>query len=376
MSSVSVAGRVLGGRYKLDRHLADGGMGAIWSAKHLTLGMPVAVKLMSVEGALRFDLRKRFEREAKAVALLRNPHIVQVLDYGTDGDTPFIVMELLDGVDLLGTQRAEASWPLSEVAALVSQVAQGLSVAHRAGLIHRDVKPANIFLARSGKGDEVVAKLIDFGIAKWADNTDVLTGANVILGSPSYMSPEQIRGQQLDGRVDAWALAVVAYALVTGMMPFVGKTGPDIAKQVVMGNRRKIPPHVPNASALEQFFTRALAKDVNARFATVEELAAAFIVVTGAPTPLRTAERAVAEWFRDQADQAETPELEERTGEDSVTNLLIKPVTMHDPSTERPADKAPPGEPLDPSTEMPGNKFPEDVEETVADDPSTFPRTR
>jgi len=375
MMSVSLAGRVLGGRYKLDRHLADGGMGAIWSAKHLTLGMPVAVKLMSVEGALRFDLRKRFEREAKAVALLRNPHIVQVLDYGTDGDTPFIVMELLDGVDLLGTQRSEASWPLSEVGGLVSQVAQGLSVAHRAGLIHRDVKPANIFLARSGKGDEVVAKLIDFGIAKWADNTDVLTGANVILGSPSYMSPEQIRGQTLDARVDAWALAVVAYALVTGMMPFVGKTGPDIAKQVVMGNRRKVAPHVPNASALEQFFVRALAKDVNARFANVEELAAAFIGVAGAPTPLRTAERAVAEWFRDQADQAETPQLE-RTGEDSVTNLLMKPVAIQDPSTERAPDKAPPGEPVDPSTEMPGNKFADDMEETVADDPSTFPRSR
>jgi serine/threonine-protein kinase len=350
-------------------------MGAIWSAKHLTLGMPVAVKLMSVEGALRFDLRKRFEREAKAVALLRNPHIVQVLDYGTDGDTPFIVMELLDGVDLLGTQRSEASWPLSEVGGLVSQVAQGLSVAHRAGLIHRDVKPANIFLARSGKGDEVVAKLIDFGIAKWADNTDVLTGANVILGSPSYMSPEQIRGQTLDARVDAWALAVVAYALVTGMMPFVGKTGPDIAKQVVMGNRRKISPDVPHASALEQFFVRALAKDVNARFANVEELAAAFIGVAGAPTPLRTAERAVAEWFRDQADQAETPQLE-RTGEDSVTNLLMKPVAIQDPSTERAPDKSPPAEPVDPSTEMPGNKFADDMEETVADDPSTFPRSR
>src|SRR5688572_13607137 len=176
MDFVTLAGRVLGGRYKLDRHLADGGMGAIWTGDDVTLGTRVAVKLMSRDCAMRADLRARFEQEAKAVARLRNPHIVEVLDYGTDEDTPFIVMELLDGMDLLAASRDRTgSGPPTEIAGLVIQVAKGLGTAHRAGLIHRDVKPANIFLARSDDPEDVVAKVIDFGIAKWAENKDILT---------------------------------------------------------------------------------------------------------------------------------------------------------------------------------------------------------
>lgn len=322
MSCVSLAGRILGGRYKLDRHLADGGMGAVWTAEHLSLGTIVAVKLMSVEGAMRADLRARFEQEAKAVALLRNPHIVQVLDYGTDGDTPYIVMELLEGIDLLASLERAEPWPLSEVAGLVIQVAQGLGAAHRAGLIHRDVKPANIFLARSDRPHEVVVKVIDFGIAKWAENKQILTAANVALGSPSYMSPEQIRGQPVDARVDAWALAVVAYALVTGTMPFTGKNGPDIAKQVVLGNRPKIAPPIPNARRLERFFTRAFAPDPGARHRSVEELAGEFVLAAGAPLALATAARAVAE-------ACEGPEEDETlplraVRDDAVTNQLVR----------------------------------------------------
>ncbi len=361
---MSLEGRVLGGRYKLYKHLADGGMGAIWSAQHLTLGMPVAVKLMSVEGAMRRDLRVRFEREAKAVALLRNPHIVQVLDYGTDDDTPFIVMELLEGIDLLGTQKDTERWPLSEIGELVRQVAQGLAAAHRVGLIHRDVKPANIFLARSDEQSDVVAKLIDFGISKWTDDPDALTGANVVLGSPSYMSPEQVRGQRLDARVDAWSLAVVAYALVTGAMPFVGRTGPDIARQVVLGIRRKVEPPTPNAFALERFFARALAVDAAARFRSIEELAGEFILVTGAPSPLRTAARFVAAVSADTTDQNETQQIP-KYKEDSVTNLFVKSckveALLSDSSSDlEPGDLKAPADPEDP--------------ETFVD--STLPRTR
>ncbi|NUP06016.1 MAG: serine/threonine protein kinase [Polyangiaceae bacterium] len=326
---VSLAGRVLVGRYKLDRHLADGGMGAIWTAQDLTHHMPVAVKLMSVEGAMRADLRARFEQEAKAVALLRHPHIVEVLDYGTDEDTPFIVMELLEGMDLLAATREHtSSWPLTEIAGLVIQVAQGLGAAHRAGLIHRDVKPANIFLARSDIHGEVVAKVIDFGIAKWSENKEILTAANVALGSPSYMSPEQIRGRQLDARCDAWALAVVAFALVTGDMPFVGRNGPDIAKQVVLGNRRKIAAPIENARALERFFTRAFATDPDQRYRSVEELAGEFIRAAGAPSSLRTAARAVAEARGDLPD-AEPHEV----SDDSTTNRLERPLPVKDPSS-------------------------------------------
>ncbi len=316
MSSVGVAGHVLGGRYKLERHLADGGMGAIWGATDVLLGTRVAVKLMSVEGAMRADLRARFEREAKAVALLRDPHIVELLDYGTDDDTPFIVMELLSGIDLLAAQKYVDPWPQTEVAELVSQVARGLAAAHRAGLIHRDVKPANIFLTRADPSREVVAKLVDFGIAKWQDGGDTLTAANVVLGSPSFMSPEQIRSQGIDARVDAWALAVVAFAMLADEMPFVGKNPHDIARQVVFGNRRKIEPPIRNALALERFFSRALATHPSARFGSVEELAGELMLVVGAPTRLASGARAIERALGD------TARLVAR-GEDSVTNVLV-----------------------------------------------------
>ncbi len=345
MVDVSLTGRLLRGRYKLDRHLADGGMGAVWTAEDLTLGTAVAVKLMNVEGAVRSDLRARFEQEAKAVSLLRSPHVVQVLDHGTDEETPFIVMELLEGIDLLAAREHAASWPLSEVATLVLQVATGLGAAHRMGLIHRDVKPANIFLERAEK--DVVTKVIDFGIAKWSENKEILTAANVALGSPSYMSPEQIRGHGLDPRADAWALAVVAFSLVTGETPFVGRTGPEIAKQVVLGNRRKVAPTTENASRLERFFTRAFAQSPDARFGSVEELAGEFVLAADAPGPLRTAARSVAAAHRELDGQDETT-----TRDDAVTNRLVRsPQSREVISGERAADR-----------------FAEDLEETETDD--------
>jgi eukaryotic-like serine/threonine-protein kinase len=349
---VTLTGSILAGRYRLERHLADGGMGAVWTAEDLGAQKLVAVKLMSVEGAMRADLRARFEQEAKAVALLRNPHVVEVLDYGTDGDTPFIVMELLDGVDLLGTREHVDAWPLAEVAGLVIQVAQGLAAAHRVGLIHRDVKPANIFLACVADSEEVMAKVIDFGIAKWAENKEILTAANVALGSPSFMAPEQIRGQRIDARVDAWALAVVAFSLVTGVMPFVGRNGPDIAKQVVLGNRPKVAPPIPNAARLERFFARAFAADPAARHRSVEELAGEFVLVAGAPSPLLTAGRAVAQARRDADDLVET---QQGAGvrDDAVTSRLARPLPPREASSERVAD--------DPSTT-------EDLEKTEIED--------
>lgn len=328
MIGVTLQGRLLGGRYKLDRHLADGGMGVVWTAEDVTCGARVAVKLMSVEGAMRPDLRARFEQEARAVSRLESPHIVRVFDHGTDEDTPFIVMELLEGIDLLAAQERAVAWPLSEIAGLVIQIAKGLGAAHRAGLIHRDVKPANIFLARAG-ADEVIAKLIDFGIAKWAENKDILTAGNVALGSPSYMSPEQIRGAALDPRVDAWALAVVAFTLVTGELPFVGRNGPDIAKQVVLGNRRKVAPSLPNAARLERFFSRAFAPSPDARYRSVEELAGEFVLVSDVPGPLHNAARVVAEALESPDELGQT--------EDGITNRLVRSSPAVVQSSERAA---------------------------------------
>jgi serine/threonine protein kinase len=316
---VSLESRVLAGRYQLRRHLADGSMGSIWVAQHLTLGVPVAVKLMNVTTA-RADMHARFEREAKALALLRNPHVIQIIDYGTEDGAPFIVMELLDGADLLTVIDASPPWSAAEVAELVQQVAMGLGAAHEAGLIHRDVKPRNIYLAKSRGG--VVAKLVDFGIAKSMTNESEITGTGVVLGSPMYMSPEQIRAYPLDGGVDIWALAVVAFRLLTGAPPFTGDDGLEITSRILAGTRKRIAPPAPKALELERFFERAFAKDRDTRFATAEELANALILVVGAPASLKTAERVLAS-----AERAPAPALRRWSEDDSVTNITPRPAS-------------------------------------------------
>ena len=288
-------------------------MGSIWVAEDRTLGVPVAVKLMSVTTP-RADMHARFEREAKALALLRNPHVIQIIDHGTDDGAPFIVMELLDGADLLTVIDASPPWTAGEVAGLVQQIAHGLGAAHAAGLIHRDVKPRNIYLAKSRSG--VVAKLVDFGIAKSMTNEAEITGTGVVLGSPMYMSPEQIRAHPLDGGVDIWALAVVAFRLLTGAPPFTGDDGLEITSRILAGTRKRIAPPAPKALELERFFERAFAKDRNARFATAEELANALILVVGAPASLKTAERVLGV-----AERAPAPALRRWSEEDSVTNV-------------------------------------------------------
>jgi len=288
-------------------------MGSIWVALDLTGGASVAVKLMSVTTA-RADMHARFEREAKALARLRNPHVIQIIDYGSDQSTPFIVMELLEGADLLTVIDASPPWTPGEVAGLVQQIATGLRAAHEAGLIHRDVKPRNIYLAKGRSG--LVAKLVDFGIAKSMTNETEITGTGVVLGSPMYMSPEQIRAHPLDGGVDIWALAVVAFRLLTGAPPFTGDDGLEITSRILAGTRKRIAPPAPKALELERFFERAFAKDRNARFATAEELANALILVVGAPASLKTAERVLGS-----AERASTPALRRWSEDDSVTNV-------------------------------------------------------
>ncbi len=312
MVAMSLQGVVLAGRYELGRHLAEGGMGAVVEAHDRARGMPVAVKLMRTDSTVRGDLRARFEREARAASRLEHPNVVRVLDYGTEEDLPFLVMELLQGIDLLEAQSYAKSWPLAEVAELVRQIASGLAAAHSAGIVHRDVKPSNVFLVRSAHDGSVVAKLIDFGIAKWADDGPALTATNVALGSPSYMSPEQIRGLPIEPRVDAWALAVLAFTLVTGELPFAGRNGPEIARNVVMGNRRRIVDSDGTERILERFFARAFAPHPSARHASVEELARDLAIVAGGTSPLFVAERALSD-VRERAAEAPPREDDART---------------------------------------------------------------
>ncbi|WP_224365096.1 protein kinase domain-containing protein [Hyalangium versicolor] len=279
--------RLISGRYLLKRSIAGGGMGAIWLALDTQLQRHVAIKLMASHHLTSPESRQRFALEAKAIARLQNPHVVQIYDYGIDeGDVPYIVMELLEGEDLAALLERRLKLSPEAVVPLLNQVARALTAAHLAGVIHRDLKLGNIFLARLD-GEEVV-KVLDFGLALMDATENAANTESEVAGTPRYMSPEQMRGQtDLDHRADVWALAVVLYRLLTGDFPF----SPQALETLRLGTATVLPTPpsrmVPElGTQLDEFFARALAPELSQRFSSARELAAAFtaLVETGRPT--------------------------------------------------------------------------------------------
>ncbi|MBM4377605.1 MAG: SUMF1/EgtB/PvdO family nonheme iron enzyme [Deltaproteobacteria bacterium] len=262
----------------LVRVLGEGGMGTVWLAEHRALGSEVAVKVMNAELARRDPtLLERFAAEARAAAKVRHPHIVQVLDHGTTaGGVAWLSMELLDGRslrDVLGAGRRVAPAYAREV---VAQVASALAKAHELRVIHRDLKPENLFVTTvSGKP---FVKVLDFGIAKLTEESSGKTATSAVFGTPAYMSPEQLRStKNVDAQADQWALAVVAYELLTGQLPFEGETASAIVIAVASGEYAA-PSRVASelGPAVDAFFERAFARSASGRFASAEELAMAF----------------------------------------------------------------------------------------------------
>jgi serine/threonine-protein kinase len=201
-------GDVLAEKYRLVSLLGRGGMGSVWHADHLVLKTPVAVKLIRREANENPDAGARFLREAQAAASLRSPHVVQILDFGLDQATPFIVMELLHGESLRQRLARTGPIPFEDVVRIVVHVTRALARAHEQGIVHRDLKPDNVFLVPE-VGEEI-AKVLDFGVAKRTDESGVspLTNTGTAIGSPHYMSPEQARGTRaVDYRTDLWARA-------------------------------------------------------------------------------------------------------------------------------------------------------------------------
>jgi len=271
-------GLMIGKSVRLVRALGAGGMGSVWIADHLGLHTQVVVKFMARALADDADFVARFAREAAAASQVKSPHVVQMLDHGVSAEgLPYIVMEYLEGRDLAQRLSEQGRLPPLEVASVVTQVGKALARAHERGIVHRDVKPENIFLCDVG-GGEVFVKLLDFGVAKGTGQLTSKTQTGTVIGSPQYMSPEQmLASKALDHRSDLWSLGVVAYEALTGSLPFDSETMAGLALQV----HGEDPPRPSQRGlglppALDAWFARALAKSADARFSSAKEMCDAF----------------------------------------------------------------------------------------------------
>lgn len=274
-----LVGETLLGRYEITTKIGQGGMGAVYEATHTLIGKRVAVKVLLDKYAEREQIVRRLEQEARLASSIGHEHIIDITDFGTTGDgRTFVVMEFLEG-ESLGAALARTG-PMDEqrVIRIAHQVASALGAAHRKGVIHRDVKPDNVFLLQ--RNDKDFVKVVDFGISKSVrleedGNSPRLTQTGMVLGTPLYMSPEQARGDdELDHRIDIYALGVIMYELITGEVPFRGNNYLSIISQVI--NDDPEPPSAlrPEISAdLEAVIMRALAKELDDRYVDMDELA-------------------------------------------------------------------------------------------------------
>jgi serine/threonine-protein kinase len=272
---------------RLSRPLGAGGMGSVWVADHLALKTEVVVKFMSKELAQSPDAVARFAREAAAASQVKSPHVVQTFDHGVTADgVPYIVMELLEGTDLAQHLEKRGKMQPAEVHAIYTQVAKALGKAHAVGIVHRDLKPDNIFLC-AGEGDELFVKVLDFGIAKGDARLGSGTTTGQVIGTPYYMSPEQIVGSRtIDLRADIWSLGVVVFELLTGTRPFDGESigALTLAIHGPLPRPSALVPSLP--PALDAWFARSCAVSPADRFPTVRDASRALAdALGGAPVP-------------------------------------------------------------------------------------------
>jgi serine/threonine-protein kinase len=288
--------KILNDTYRIVRLVGEGGMGKVYEAHHLRLGgKRVAVKVLHPELATKADIVARFQREAESASAIDHPNVVEVFDVHRMADgTPYLVGEFLEGEEL--GKQVERAGRLSPPAAVAigRQVCKALGAAHARGVVHRDMKPENVFLVQ--RGGETVAKVLDFGISKAEQRETHLTKTGLIMGTPSYMAPEQARGEKVDLRADIYAVGALLYNLVTGRAPFVAQDAGTTLTLVLTqepDRPRAVVPDVPEG--LEIVIQRAMAKDPRDRFQTMAELDAALApfdarsgatAMTGAPPPM------------------------------------------------------------------------------------------
>jgi serine/threonine-protein kinase len=264
-----LVGAVLDGRYRVDTMIATGGMSAVYRGLDLRLDRPVALKIMEPRYAGDRQFLTRFQREARAVAGLKDPGLVAVYDQGIDGQHPFLVMELIEGGTLRELLRERGPMPPHAVAAVLRPVLGGLAVAHRAGLVHRDIKPENVLVSDDGD-----VKIADFGLVRAVAEAKI-TSTSVILGTAAYLSPEQVSTGDAGPRSDVYSVGILAYELLTGVTPFTGDSALAVAYQRMDNDVR--PPSTVIAGVPAQFdelVERATAREPADRYADAQDMGA------------------------------------------------------------------------------------------------------
>lgn len=295
LEGVPKPGDVVVEKYRVERVLGVGGMGCVVAATHTSLGTPVAIKFLLAKAAKNPSNIERFQREAQAAARIKSDHVAKVTDVGTlASGTPYMIMEFLDGEDVSERlQRGAIAIP--EACRYILQACEALAEAHQAGIVHRDLKPANLFLTPNPSGGHRV-KVLDFGISKILAEPGVAPGADLtktstLMGSPLYMSPEQMMSaKDADARADIWALGVILHELITGIPPFIGGTLPEICSKILTAPPTPLSQALPGAPPnLAAVLTRALAKKPDDRYPTLAELAVELAPFAG-PAGQRSAE--------------------------------------------------------------------------------------
>ncbi|MFM7719017.1 MAG: protein kinase domain-containing protein, partial [Actinomycetota bacterium] len=259
---------VLAGRYRVERELGRGGMARVYRGTDTVLGRPVAIKLLAAQYAEDADFVARFRREAQAAARLNHPNLVGVYDTGTDDGVHYIVMEFVEGRTLADFLAGGGRIAPARAAEIADLVLRALQAAHAQGVVHRDIKPANIMITPNGE-----VKVTDFGIARLSRGEETLAATSAILGTASYLAPEQAQSQPVDERADLYALGCVLFEMVTGRPPFVGDSAVSVASKHVVEMPiapSRLNPDVP--PELETVILRALAKDPADRYASAQDM--------------------------------------------------------------------------------------------------------
>ena len=327
-------GDVIAGKFRVERVLAVGGMGVVFAAQHMIMGQRVAVKMLLPDALAVPSAVERFHREAQAAANIRNEHVVRIMDVGhTDTGAPYIVMEYLVGSDLGELIERRKNIPIEEAVDYLLQACEAMADAHRIGIVHRDLKPGNVFLTRRTDNTPLI-KVLDFGISKIGEEIMgqkqwQLTRTHVMMGSPLYMSPEQIRNAKtVDRRSDIWSLGIILFELLTGQLPFDGETAISICAQVAADPPiplRLLHPEMPEA--LEDVILKCLEKEPEHRYDDVAALAEA-LAPFGSEAALTSATRV----RRTLADESRMPTLNAARIKPDIRKQTPRPLVKTDPS--------------------------------------------